>query len=186
MTLEKAIELLRFEYSWAEQQNWIMNPLAYALLQVWKAADKEGVKRMTERKRLIKLLNDGCYKACSDASGKKVNEVLADYLLANGVVVVDTNSVKRENLPLIQQAFNMSLDEFAELIAAKQAGKIVELSCKVGDKVYQLDTEGKIYESKITEIIYGTKDIAFGEIAIGRTIFLTKEEAEKALKDCKQ
>lgn len=43
---------------------------------------------MNEREKLIKLLDDGCYKACSDASGKKVNEVLADYLLANGVTVL--------------------------------------------------------------------------------------------------
>lgn len=71
---------------------------------------------MTEREKLIKLLDDGCYKACSDASGRKVNEVLADYLLANGVIVVDTNSVKRENLPLIQQAFNMPLDELAKIV----------------------------------------------------------------------
>ena len=43
---------------------------------------------MNGRKKLIALLDDGCYKACSDASGKKVNEVLADYLLANGVTVL--------------------------------------------------------------------------------------------------
>ena len=45
MTLEQAIELLRFEYEWAEQQSWIRNPLAYALHQVWKVADKKGVKK---------------------------------------------------------------------------------------------------------------------------------------------
>ena len=43
---------------------------------------------MTEREKLIKLLDDGCYKACSDASGKKVNEILADYLLENGVTIL--------------------------------------------------------------------------------------------------
>lgn len=43
---------------------------------------------MTEREKLIALLDDGCYKACSDASGKKVNEVLADYLLENGVTIL--------------------------------------------------------------------------------------------------
>lgn len=45
MTLERAIELLRLEYSLAEQQKWIRNPLAYALYQVWKVADKKGVKK---------------------------------------------------------------------------------------------------------------------------------------------
>lgn len=150
---------------------------------------------MTAREKIIEICqpmlnfchSNGC-RLCLYEAYKPfcISTAIAEILLRNGVVLIDTNSVKRENLPLIQQAFNMSLDEFAELIAAKQAGKIVELSCKVGDKVYQLDTEGKIYESKITEIIYGTKDVAFGEIAIGKTIFLTKEEAEKALKDRKQ
>ncbi len=40
MTLERAIELLKMEYVWVEQQSWIKNPLAYALHQVWKLADK--------------------------------------------------------------------------------------------------------------------------------------------------
>ena len=44
MTLEKAIELLRSEYEYAKRQKWIKNPLAYALFQVWKIADKQGVK----------------------------------------------------------------------------------------------------------------------------------------------
>lgn len=43
---------------------------------------------MNGREKLIALLDNGCYKACSNASGKKVNEVLADYLLENGVTVL--------------------------------------------------------------------------------------------------
>ena len=46
---------------------------------------------MNGREKLIDLLDDGCYKACSDASGKKVNEVLADYLLENGVTILPCN-----------------------------------------------------------------------------------------------
>ena len=53
---------------------------------------------------------------------------------------------------------------------------------KVGDTVYQTDTAGRIYASTVKNIIYGTSSIAFDERAIGITVFLTKEEAEKALK----
>lgn len=53
--------------------------------------------------------------------------------------------------------------------------------CKVGDTVYQIDTE-RIYESKVRTIIYGTSNIAFDERAIGKIVFLTREEAERALK----
>ena len=42
---------------------------------------------MTEREKLIKLLDDGCRKAYDDITGKRVNEFVADYLLANGVIV---------------------------------------------------------------------------------------------------
>ena len=54
---------------------------------------------------------------------------------------------------------------------------------KVGDTVYQTDNAGDIYKSKVTQIVYSTKDVAFDERAIGKYIFLTREEAEKALKE---
>lgn len=60
--------------------------------------------------------------------------------------------------------------------------RIIVPPCKAGDTVYQLDTAGDIYESKITRIIYDTKGIAFDESSIGKTVFLTREEAEKNLK----
>lgn len=49
-------------------------------------------------------------------------------------------------------------------------------------KVYQIDAE-RIYESKVKEIIYDTDSIAFDKRAIGKTVFLTREEAERALKE---
>ena len=64
---------------------------------------------MTERKRLIELLKEADKKWF-------YFEDKANYLLENGVIVVDTNSVKRENLPLIQQAFNIPLDELAKIV----------------------------------------------------------------------
>lgn len=41
MTLEKAIERLKAEYEMAENNEWIQNPLAYALYKVWKIADTQ-------------------------------------------------------------------------------------------------------------------------------------------------
>ena len=66
----------------------------------------------------------------------------------------------------------------------------VELDCEqfkdktrflnIGDKIYQHDSE-RIYESTIKNIIYETTGITFDERAIGKTVFLTREEAEKTL-----
>lgn len=41
MTPEKAIERLKAEYERAKSLSYVVNPLAYALYQVWKEADKK-------------------------------------------------------------------------------------------------------------------------------------------------
>ena len=68
----------------------------------------------------------------------------------------------------------------------------VHLPCKVGDKIYQTDGI-RIYESTIREIeissastVYCTENIAFDERAIGHSIFLTREEVEKASEGYKE
>ena len=70
----------------------------------------------------------------------------------------------------------------------KDKSRIIELPCKVGDKVYQTDFV-RIYESTINgviisqkKVIYNTNGVAFDETAIGHSIFLTREEAEEALR----
>lgn len=153
---------------------------------------------MTGREKLIELLSQNTCPSpmfCSD-NCKYVNssdcaaERCADHLLANGVIVVDTNSVKRKNLPLIQQAFNMPLDELAELVDAKQSGKIVELPCKVGDTIYtkykcsfKVESIDILKDKKVFRCGNdGTDDYtAFYEDEIGTEVFLTREEMEKTL-----
>lgn len=76
-----------------------------------------------------------------------------------------------------------------QIAAAEDEGRLVMLTCKVGDKVYQVDAE-KIYESTVTSIIIGQNapiiydtdsGIAFNDRAIGHSIFLNRWEAERAL-----
>ena len=115
------------------------------------------------RDRLIELVNDNPDIWMSD----RASEMIADHLLANGVIVPP---------------------------------------CKVGDTVYFVhtvcDTEGKEYE----EILAGTvHSLSVDEkrtwlyisylgglnywhtfYDFGKTVFLTKEEAERALKESEQ
>jgi hypothetical protein len=49
MTLEKAKQLLDEEYERAKRLDYVINPLAYALHQVWKKADKERHKNETKQ-----------------------------------------------------------------------------------------------------------------------------------------
>lgn len=41
MILARAIKLLESEYKKAKTQEWIYNPLAFALYQVWRKADAD-------------------------------------------------------------------------------------------------------------------------------------------------
>lgn len=84
---------------------------------------------MTEREKLIEICqpilnlcnSNGC-RLCLYEAYKPfcISTAIAETLLRNGVIVVDTNCVKRENLPLVQQAFNMPLDKLAEIVSAQK------------------------------------------------------------------
>ena len=111
---------------------------------------------MTERERLIELLNEWGNK---ENDGVRA-ESIADYLLANGVIVPP---------------------------------------CKVGDTVYILaGHNGHKYEKDICEGFYigddGVVQVRVRNMKgnhctygiMGETLFLTKEEAEKALESDKE
>lgn len=53
------------------------------------------------------------------------------------------------------------------------------------DTVFQTDGV-RIYKSKVKNVIFDTDGIAFDERAIGKTVFLTREEAEKNIGGIKQ
>lgn len=155
---------------------------------------------MNARERLIELLEQKscafvpCENECHGCRNVEMYddqiEAMADHLLANGVVVVDTNIVSPKNRPLISQCLDRPIDEIIELVNAKDEGRILVLPCKVGDTVYVLDIcARKIIERKVTEIRqmdWGTiyiHSFGFGYPVdlIGKTVFLSRELAEKAL-----
>lgn len=63
-----------------------------------------------------------------------------------------------------------------------EAGKLVELPCKVGDTVYQTDGI-RAYSSIVKNIVFDTVGLAFDKTAIGKSVFLTREAAEARLKE---
>lgn len=77
-----------------------------------------------------------------------------------------------------------------ELAEADKGGRVVVLPCRVGDTLFRVFA-GEILEHKVRNMRYlaiqGRWDIdtapfcSYVESSIGKTIFLTREEAEKAL-----
>ena len=87
-----------------------------------------------------------------------------------------------------------SYTRLRELAEADKDGRLVVLPCKVGDKLYRVFA-GEIFEHRVGSMKYfaiqGRWDIETYpfcpcvESSIGKTIFLTREEAEKALEAMK-
>jgi hypothetical protein len=83
-----------------------------------------------------------------------------------------------------------SYDRLRELAEADRDGRVVVLPCKVGDTLFRVFA-GEILEHKVRNMRYlaiqGRWDIdttpfcSYVESSIGKTIFLTREEAERAL-----
>lgn len=92
-----------------------------------------------------------------------------------------------------EQKASEALDRFRQLVKADRAGRLVVLPCKVGDMVY-FALLGRIIEKQVfsivsfsdsTRIYCGGTSEYFRPEDIGKTFFLTREEAEKALKAMK-
>lgn len=92
------------------------------------------------------------------------------------------------------QKASEALDRFRWLAEAEKDGRVVVPPCKVGDKLYRVFA-GEIFEHRVGSMKYfaiqGKWDIETYpfcpcvESSIGKTIFLTREEAEKALEAMK-
>ena len=86
------------------------------------------------------------------------------------------------------------LNRIRDLARADKDGRLVVLPCKVGDTLFRVFA-GEILEHKVRNMRYlaiqGRWDIdttpfcSYVESSIGKTIFLTREEAEKALEAMK-
>ncbi len=115
---------------------------------------------MTDRERLIELL-----KNALSAYGKEVNadckpeNFIADFILANGVIVPPVEI--GQTVWFIRKDYKVEIIETAvEKVILKHGGLYIKLCCN------------SMYETTCN--------------SIGKTVFLTKEQAEQALKEREQ
>ena len=94
---------------------------------------------------------------------------------------------------IIEYAFSddtSKAERIRELLKADKDGRLVVLPCKVGDKLYRV-FDGNISEHEVQNMKYFARQGRLGidmtsffpdaGRLIGKTVFLTREEAEKAL-----
>ena len=104
------------------------------------------------------------------------------------------NAALREKVP---QWISVEADRLRELAEADKAGRVVVLPCKVGQRVFALmDMDKHISECEVKRIGIGNeigfiglepigargREYGVALNGFGKTVFLTREEAEKAMK----
>lgn len=109
---------------------------------------------MTERERLIGLLNQN--RGCVE---EQRTEELADYLLKNGVVVLPCK--KNDIVFLALDGCKEVLQGYVTKLSLNRNGELIIAICRRQGKYY---TNGNFKQS-----------------SFGKTVFFTREEAEKAL-----
>ena len=147
-------------------------------------------------KRLTIRNSDGSVSQPTDLKWAEALEKLADYEDSR-LTPAEVHSMSGEWRVMMSVLNSMgSYDRLRELAEADKDGRVLILPCKVGDTVFALigyarePRECKVEFVNIgngyTTIILRTADDAREQCgvplpAFGRTVFLTREEAEKAL-----
>ena len=94
----------------------------------------------------------------------------------------------------IARTYGIDINRLRKLAEADKDGRLVVLPCKVGDKLYRV-FDGNISEHEVQNMKYFARQGRLGIDMtpffpdagrfIGKTVFLTREEAEKALEAMK-
>ena len=90
------------------------------------------------------------------------------------------------------EAQRAELEQLQEIAKAKADGRLVMLPCKVGDEIFSFkwsikNEKYEVHTGKVKNVRYDSSDglvtVSDGEryCVFGKTVFLTREEAEKAL-----
>lgn len=119
------------------------------------------------------------------------------YEIANRLAKYEDTGLEPEKIVflknIVDDAFSDKpefTEHIRELLWAEKDGRLVVLPCKVGDTIYRCgDPIKKIYEWQIAyvevyedeTVFVDDSDNTFVEADIGKTVFLTREAAEKAL-----
>ena len=129
---------------------------------------------------------------CSQLDGNVVVERLAAYD-DTGLTPEEIKAPFTEDtmINLAAQALGVEPSRIRELAEADKDGRCIVLPCKVGDTVY-FGLPGRIIEKQVfsivsfsnsTRIYCGGTSEYFRPEDIGKTFFLTREAAEKALQE---
>ena len=162
------------------------------------------MKRLTGRTDIgDSLLDEIAFINPDDAEGlynlREIAQHGSDELLYEIANRLEDTGLEPEKIVLLKNIVDDAFSDkpeftehIRELLRAEKDGRLVVLPCKVGDTIYRCgDPIKKIYEWQIAyvevyedeTVFVDDSDNTFVEADIGKTVFLTHEEAEKALEE---
>ena len=130
-----------------------------------------------------------CFKEPCYGSGCKIKDCPFETAVCERLASYEDSGLTPEEIKapftedmminLAAQALGVEPSRLRELAEADKDGRVIILPCKV------YETDGvRVYEHTVREVIYETAGgPAFDKNAIGKSIFLTRAEAEKALQE---
>ena len=137
-------------------------------------------------------------KPMADCTALYCRNRLLDRLVAYEDTGLTPEEVERSKLEIeagcvkaIARMYGIDINRLRKVAEADRDGRVVVKPCKVGDKLYRVFA-GEIFEHRVGSMKYfaiqGRWDIETYpfcpcvESSIGKTVFLTHEEAERALR----
>lgn len=168
-------------------------------------ADEKGNARYRDyeldidiRKLIKMLIKDMCNEDLFGMSDEEIDEYMAEMLSVEMDSQIGLLALFYRNL-LAMAGLRERLKSYEDL---EEQGRLLKLSCKVGDKVYRIRKKESVIEMRVlqiycrkncdgkTRIWFDTINIDNNEFEnsyfvedIGKTVFLAKSEAETKLKE---
>ena len=130
-----------------------------------------------------------CFKEPCYGSGCKIEDCPFEIAVCERLAAYEDTGLTPEEIKapftedtminLAAQALGVEPSRLRELAEADKDGRVIILPCKV------YETDGvRVYEHTVREVIYETAGgPAFDKNAIGKSIFLTRAEAERAIQE---
>lgn len=164
------------------------------------------MKRLTQRSNFGTAYYPRCFEEPCIGDGCKIKDCLFDNTICERLAAYEDTGLTPEEvhsmsgewcaMMSVLNSIGGGYDRLRELAEADKDGRVVALPCKVGQRVFALlDTDKHISECEVKQIglsneigfvglePIGARGREYGVSlnGFGKTVFLTREEAEKAL-----
>ena len=144
-----------------------------------------------------------CFKDPCYGDGCKINDCLFETAVCDRLAAYEDTGLTPEEIKapftedaminLAAQALGVEPSRLRELAEADKDGRVVVLPCKVGDTVWRIvrDGEPHITRDEVRDMYFADDmtpcvELVGGRVTFtekfGKTVFLSREEAEKALR----